>query len=158
MNTAVNEALKRCFAEKRVVFWYDEGGKCRAEFDEAEIEGVEKLEIAGNEFGIKCRILAEKPDGKFLVYSPQARPDAGSDWLYDLYLAGGTFSTDPVSMTISEMGFRDDDRTRAFIQSVNPAFFKSETRKRDVRALADAVGGANTLTVDELVIVLVAVL
>ena len=53
MNTAVNEALKRCFAEKRVVFWYDEGGKCRAEFDEAEIEGVEKLVIGGNEFGIK---------------------------------------------------------------------------------------------------------
>ena len=158
MNTAVNEALKRCFAEKRVVFWYDEGGKCRAEFDESEVEGVEKLVIGGNEFGIKYRILAEKPDGKFLVYSPQARPDAGSDWLYDLYLAGGTFSTDPVSMTISEMGFRDDDRTRAFIQSVNPAFFKSETRKRDVRVLADAVGGANTLTVDDLVLVLVAVL
>ena len=47
MNTAVNEALKRCFAEKRVVFWYDEGGKCRAEFDESEIEGVEKLVIGG---------------------------------------------------------------------------------------------------------------
>ena len=65
MNTAVNEALKRCFAEKRVVFWYDEGGKCRAEFDESEVEGVEKLVIGGNEFGIKYRILAEKPDGKF---------------------------------------------------------------------------------------------
>ena len=155
MNTAVNEALMRCFAEKRVVFWYDEGGKCRAEFDESEVEGVEKLVIGGNEFGIKYRILAEKPDGKFLVYSPQARPDAGSDWLYDLYLAGGTFSTDPVSMTISEMGFRDDDRTRAFIQSVNPAFFKSETRKRDVKALMSAECGVRSAEQLELILICV---
>ena len=74
MNIAVTEALKRCFAEKRVVFWYDEGGKCRGEFDEVEIDGVDKLVIAGNEFGIKYKILFEKPDRKFLVYSPKAQP------------------------------------------------------------------------------------
>ena len=69
MYHSVKGALKRCFIDKRVVFWYDEGGKCRTEFDEAEIEGVEKLVIGGNEFGIKYRILAEKPEGKFCTIS-----------------------------------------------------------------------------------------
>lgn len=158
MNQAVRDALMRCFDAKRVVFWYDEGGTCRAEFDEVELEGVEKLVIAGNEFGIKYKILAEKPAGKFLLYSEKARPDPGSDWLYDLYLAGASFSTDPVSMTISDMGFRDDEGTRSLVGSMNPAFFKSEVRKREVRALAEAAGGADTLAADGLVLVLVAVL
>ena len=57
MNTAVNEALKRCFAEKRVVFWYDEGGKCRAEFDESEID-----------FYITFKLLTEMPDGGRFAY------------------------------------------------------------------------------------------
>ena len=93
----MTEALAKCFSQNRIVFWYDDGGKCRAEFDEVEIDGVDKLVIAGNEFGIKYKVLFEKPDGKFLVYSPKAQPAAADDWLYDLYLAGMSFSTDPVS-------------------------------------------------------------
>lgn len=135
MNAAVIDALKRCFADKRVVFWYDEGGKCRAEFDEAEIEGVEKLVIGGNEFGIKYRILAEKPDGKFLVYSPKAQPAPAEDWLYDLYLAGASFSTDPVSMVMSEMAFPEE--TRCVVTEKMLPFFNSEQRKRDVKALVN---------------------
>ena len=135
MNTVVNEALKRCFADKRIVFWYDEGGKCRAEFDEAEVEGVEKLVINGNAFGIKYKILAEKPEGKFLVYSPKAQPAPAEDWLYDLYLAGASFSTDPVSMVMSEMGFPEE--TRGVVTEKMLPFFKSEPRKRDVKALVN---------------------
>lgn len=158
MNQSVNEALKRCFGDKRVVFWYDDEGKCRSEYEDVALDGVNKLEIAGNEFGIKYQILVAKPTEKFLVYSSKPRPESGSDWLYDLYLAGGSFSTDPVSMTISEMGFRDDEATRSLIMAVNPAFFKSEMRKRDVCALTEVAGGANTLTVEGLVLVLCAVL
>lgn len=133
MNAAVNEALKRCFAETRIVFWYDEGGRCRDEFDKVEVEGVEKLVIAGNEFGIKYRILAEKPEGKFLVYSPKAQPAPADDWLFDLYLAGMSFSTDPVSMVMSEMSFPEE--TRGVITEKMLPFFKSEQRKRDVKNL-----------------------
>ena len=67
MNAAVIDALKRCFADKRIVFWYDEGGRCRGEFDEVEMAGIDKLVIDGNEFGIKYTVLAEKPEGKFLI-------------------------------------------------------------------------------------------
>ncbi len=140
MNNAVRDALNRCFGDKRVVFWYDDGGKCRAEFDAVELEGVEKLVINGNEFGIKYKILSEKPDGKFLVYSDRARPESGSDWLYDLYLAGVSFSTDPASMVISEMGFPDNEQVRNAISGKLIAFFKSEARKRDVKALMNAEG------------------
>ncbi len=138
MCAAVNDALKRCFADKRIVFWYDEGGKCRAEFDEAEVEGVEKLVIGGNEFGIKYKILAEKPEGKFLVYSPKAQPAPAEDWLYDLYLAGMPFRTDPVSMVMSEMAFPEE--TRGVITEKMLPFFKSEQRKREVKNLLAALG------------------
>jgi len=137
MCVTVNDALKRCFADKRIVFWYDEGGKCRAEFDEAEVEGVEKLVINGNEFGIKYKILAEKPKGKFLVYSPKAQPTPAEDWLYDLYLAGASFSTDPVSMVMSEMGF--PEKARGVVTEKMLPFFKSEQRKRDVKNLLAAL-------------------
>ena len=135
MNFAVNEALNRCFAEKRIVFWYDEGGKCRAEFDEVEIDGVDKLIIAGNEFGIKYKVLAEKPEGKFLIYSPKAQPAPADDWLYDLYLSGMSFSTDPKSMVISAMGFPDEEGVRLAITEKMLSFFKSEQRKRDAKNL-----------------------
>ena len=38
-------------------------------------DGVEKLKVAGNEFGIKVRVVREpNPEAKFLVYIPAARP------------------------------------------------------------------------------------
>lgn len=138
MNNSVYNALNRCFGEKNIVFWYDEGGRCRAEFDEVEIEGVEKLVIERNEFGIKYKILSERPDGKFLVYSPKSQPPPADDWLYDLYLAGMAFSTDPVSMVISEMSFPDE--TREVLTEKMLPFFKSEQRKRDVRNILATLG------------------
>ena len=155
MNVAVQEALKRCFAEKRLVFWYDEGGKCRGEFDEVEIDGVDKLVIAGNEFGIKYKILFEKPDGKFLVYSPKAQPAPADDWLYDLYLSGMSFSTDPVSMVMSEMAFPEE--VRAVITEKLLPFFKSEQRKRDVKALVMSTGGG-VRSAEELELILISLL
>lgn len=135
MNTTVNDALARCFAETRIVFWYDEGGRCRDEFDKVEVEGVEKLVLDGNPFGVKYRILSEKPEGKFLVYSPKVQPSPADDWLYDLYLAGMPFRTDPVSMVMGEMSFPEE--ARGILTEKRLPFFKSEQRKRDVKAMMD---------------------
>ena len=132
-HSSLTEALKRCFAERRIVFWYDDGGKCRAEFEGVELDGVEKIVINHNEFGIKYRILEEKPNGKFLLYSPKAQPAPADDWLYDLYLAGISVRTDPVSMVLSEMGFPEEMRG-VITEKILP-FFKSEQRKRDVKNL-----------------------
>ena len=133
MNEAVNEALRRCFEKARVVFWYDEGGKCREEFDAVALDGVEKLVVASNEFGIKYKILSERPEGRFLVYSPKAQPAPADDWLYDLYLAGASFSTDPVSMVMSEMSFPEE--ARGVLAEKTLPFFRSSPRKREVKAL-----------------------
>ena len=137
-HSALTEALAKCFSQNRIVFWYDDGGKCRSEFDETEIDGVEKLVIAGNEFGIKYKVLAEKPEGKFLIYSSKSQPAPADDWLYDLYLSGVSFSTDPKSMVVSEMGFPDDEGVRLAITEKMLPFFKSEQRKRDVKKLLSA--------------------
>ena len=142
----IEEALKRIYAnpEKRVVFWYDEGGVNRGEFDSVNLEGVEKLVIAGNEFGIKYKILAEKPEGKFLVYSNKAKPEPASDWLYDLYLSGASFSTDPALLVMSEMGFSDDDNIRRIMTDKLLPFFKSEPKKREAKALYSAECGVRS--------------
>ena len=154
MNAAVIDALKRCFADKRIVFWYDEGGRCRGELDEVEMAGIDKLVIDGNEFGIKYKVLAEKPEGKFLIYSPKAQPAPADDWLYDLYLAGTSFSTDPVSMVMSEMAFPEE--TRGVVTEKMLPFFKAEQRKRDVKLLLASLERRPTAEEIELALICVA--
>lgn len=145
MNQVVKEALARCFDEKRVVFWYDEGGKCRAEFDEIELSEVDKLVIDRNEFGIKYKILIEKPEGKFLVYSPNARPYEAEDWLLDLYLTAAHFSTDPATMIISEMQFPDTQEMRLWLTEQTQLFFRSAQRKNEVKSLLEGLGHPPTI-------------
>lgn len=152
-HSALTEALAKCFGQNRIVFWYDDGGKCRSEFDETEIDGVEKLVIAGNEFGIKYKVLAEKPEGKFLIYSPKSQPAPADDWLYDLYLSGVSFSTDPKSMVVSEMGFPDDEGVRLAITEKMLPFFKSEQRKRDVKKLLSTLDRRPTVEDIELALI-----
>ena len=151
----IEEALKRIYAnpEKRVVFWYDEGGVNRIDFESLQLPDVEKLVIAGNEFGIKYKILAEKPEGKFLVYSNKAKPEPASDWLYDLYLSGASFSTDPASLAMSEMGFPDDDNIRRIMTDKLLPFFKSEPKKREAKALMSAESGVRSAEGIELVLI-----
>lgn len=154
MNAAVKNALTRCFADKPIVFWYDDGGRCRGEFDEVDLEGINKLVIDGNEFGIKYKVLVERPNEKFLIYSPKAKPSASEDWLHDLYLAGTSFNTDPVSMVISEMSFPEGMR-EVITEKILP-FFKSEQRKKDVKNLLASLERIPTVEEVELALICIA--
>jgi uncharacterized protein (TIGR02687 family) len=89
------------------------------------------------------------------VYSPKAQPAPADDWLYDLYLAGMPFSTDPVSMVMSEMGFPEE--VRAVITEKLLPFFKSEQRKRDVKALMTSMG-CGVQSAEELELILISLL
>ena len=66
----VEQALLKLFEKHRIVFWYDDKGEQRQEFDELWLTGVEKLELSGNEFSLKYKILREAPNQKFLIYHP----------------------------------------------------------------------------------------
>ena len=46
----------------------------RGEFDAVDLEGVEKVEVANNEFGLKYRMLRQDPKQKFLVFKDGPEP------------------------------------------------------------------------------------
>ena len=92
MNNQIPSALKRLFEKHRIIFWYDEKKEMRADFDSLELAGVEKVEIADNEFGLKYRVLREEPKQQFLLYKEGPQPDDLNNWLLDIQLAHDVFS------------------------------------------------------------------
>lgn len=99
----IAQALNRLFEKHRIVFWYDAKSELRADFEAVALEGVEKLEIANNEFGIKHRILREQPQDKFLLYRDGPQPEDLDNWLLDVQLAHGEFRTDQVAIWLAEL-------------------------------------------------------
>ena len=51
MNDRINQALTKLFDQRRIVFWYDAKRELREECEALQLDGVEKVEIAGNELG-----------------------------------------------------------------------------------------------------------
>ena len=68
MNNRIAQALANLFDRHRIVFWYDAKKELRNDFEALSLPGVEKLELANNEFGVKHKILREQPTQKFLLY------------------------------------------------------------------------------------------
>ena len=99
----IQQALRRLFQKHRIVFWYDEKQELRDAFETLAIEGVEKLEIQNNEFGIKHTLLREQPKQSFLVYKEDKQPAPLQNWLLDVELANTTFRTDQVAIWLSEL-------------------------------------------------------
>ena len=56
------DTLQKLFMRHRLVFWYDDKGTLREEYEGLSLEGVTKLEIVNNEFALKYHILREEPD------------------------------------------------------------------------------------------------
>jgi uncharacterized protein (TIGR02687 family) len=100
----ISEPLKKVFERHRIVFWYDAKKELRSDFEAIELPGIEKIEIANNEFGIKHKILRELPTQKFLIYKEGSQPADIDNWLLDVQLAYGEFRTDQVAIWLSELG------------------------------------------------------
>ncbi|NEX15939.1 MAG: BREX-1 system phosphatase PglZ type A, partial [Halochromatium sp.] len=103
MENRIAQALARLFEKHRIVFWYDAKNELRADYDAVSLDGVQKIEIANNEFGIKHRILREQPDERFLLYRDGPQPEDLDNWLLDVQLAQGEFRTDQVAIWLSEL-------------------------------------------------------
>jgi uncharacterized protein (TIGR02687 family) len=132
MSDRIAQALQRLFEKHRVVFWYDTRHELRADYTALVLPGIEKIELANNEFGVKHRILREQPEQKFLLYrdGPQA-PDI-ENWLLDVQLAHGEFRTDQVALWLAEL-----DLGPAFSEVVqsHSVFFQAEKRKEALKKL-----------------------
>jgi uncharacterized protein (TIGR02687 family) len=110
MSERIYEALDRHFSKHRIVFWYDPLARRRDVYDGYNSEGIEKIELANNEFQVKHRLIREDLSGKFLVYSPMERPPEAEDWLLDLALGHFVFSTDEAAMYLQDLGLSDSLR------------------------------------------------
>jgi len=75
MNDRIAQALIKLFERHRIIFWYDAKKELRSDFEALELPGIEKLELANNEFGVKYRLLREKPEQKFLLYREGPQPE-----------------------------------------------------------------------------------
>ncbi|MCF6240935.1 MAG: hypothetical protein L3J74_06265 [Bacteroidales bacterium] len=131
MQERISKALAKRFEAHRLVFWYDEAREFAEVFEVLEVEGVEKLTIAGNEFALKHRVLREAPKQNFLLYKPGPRPDDVDNWLLDLELAYDLFRTDQVAIWLADLGLpaNMDDLLRTHAE-----FFRSAKRLEALKA------------------------
>tara|TARA_R110001583_G_scaffold104199_1_gene251573 strand:- start:2303 stop:4846 length:2544 start_codon:yes stop_codon:yes gene_type:complete len=122
----IKQALSRLFDKHRIVFWYDAKKELRADYDRLDIAGVEKCEIANDEFTLKHRLLREQPKQNFLLYKQGPEPETVNNWLLDIQLANAEFRTDQSAIWLSELELPSE-----FISIVEQhgVFFESVKRK-----------------------------
>lgn len=135
MNERITHALNQLFERHRIVFWYDANRELRADFEAIDIPGVEKREIANNQFSLKYRLLREEPDRKFLLYHEGPPPDDLNNWLLDVQLAQGEFRTDQTGLLLSELSL---GREFAALIQEHSEFFAAVKRTDALKKLLKA--------------------
>lgn len=103
MKERIQTALQKLFERHRVVFWYDAKRTLRSDYEALELPGIEKIELANNEFGVKYRILREEPEQRFLLFREGPQPPESENWLLDVQLAHAEFRTDQVALWLAEL-------------------------------------------------------
>ena len=123
----IQAALEKAFAQRRIIFWYDETTEWWPEFDAIQIPGVEKVSVQKNEFAIKYRISREAPQQKFLLYfRGQKQPEDNDNWLLDqLQSYGPSFSPDRASLALIDAGLPPEFKPLA---AEHLEFFRSTDR------------------------------
>lgn len=134
-NRIIAQALTKLFDRHRIVFWYDAKQELRDDFEALQLPGVEKLELANNEYGIKYKLLREQPKQKFLLYREGPQPADLDNWLLDVQLAHGEFRTDQVAIWLSELelGLEFTDVVQAHAE-----FFQAIKRRDALKKLLKA--------------------
>lgn len=129
----IEEGLNRLFEDHRVIFWYDDKGELREDFDNLQLEGVEKMQVNHNPFEIKYRVNKLQSEQKFLLYFDYPQPAHEDNWLLDMELAYHVFQTDQAALFIQEMelGFHLKDLINQHLE-----FFKSKERRAKLKELA----------------------
>jgi uncharacterized protein (TIGR02687 family) len=135
VNDSIEKPLARVFRKYRIVFWYDADRELRKDFEVLAIDGVEKLEISGNEFKIKHHVLRQEPDTQFLIYKEGPEPPDTENWLLDVQLASGEFRTDQASIYLAELGLGHEFTD---IVRDHPDFFSLKRRRDGLRKLVAA--------------------
>lgn len=128
----IKEALNKRFSDHRIIFWYDEKGELREQFEELKMPNIEKMEVQGNEFEVKHRVNKVSPKTKFLLYLTGEKPANEENWLLDMELAHHVFHTDQEAMFLQELGLEYHFKE---LVTKHIEFFKSKERRNKLREL-----------------------
>lgn len=127
----IQQTLIQAFKQHRIIFWYDELEENKEALNEVALEGIEIITADKNEFFIKYHVLREKPNTKFLLYFPYAKPSNDENWLLDIELSNFLFTTDQESIFLQELGW--DFQYKEFIKE-HIEFFKAKDRRKKISA------------------------
>lgn len=136
--SSVANSLNDIFKKHRLVFWYDPEEEMRSEYAAYDDESVEKVEVRGNEFGLKHWMMREAPKQKCLLYLPYARPAHSRNWFLDLELGHHVFHADGVSLILQELGWQEEQR--GFVEA-HREFFNSKDRRDRLKEKAHSDDG-----------------
>ena len=131
-NDNITQALTRLFERHRIIFWHDAKQELREEFEALSLDGVEKLELDNNEFGIKYRILREQPTQKFLLYRSGSQPLDLENWLLDVQLAHGECRSDQGAIWLAELELGSEFTE---IMREHAEFFRAGKRRSALKKL-----------------------
>ena len=59
--TDIQQRLDTLFEQHRIIFWYDNKGALKEQFDMLSFDDAQKLVIDNNEFGIKIPCIEAQP-------------------------------------------------------------------------------------------------
>lgn len=142
MRDRIQSGLERSFRKHRIVFWHDPETRFREDYEEIEIAGVTKAEVANNEFMLKHRLIREEPRQPFLVYRPGPLPEDARNWLLDLEMGHGVFFADRGALLLMELGlpprFSDLVETHA-------RFFEAKARVDRLKGLIEETDNAGDI-------------
>lgn len=132
----ISSIIERQFAKHRILFWYDPQQEFRDEYWALQLpDGCKKIEVVGDEFGVKHRILILEPEAKFLLYFAYAEPSYQENWLLDLQLSEGVLHIDTGSLWLQELGL---ERNRFLeLTREHKHFFKAGKRLAALKQLVD---------------------
>jgi uncharacterized protein (TIGR02687 family) len=160
MGDRITSSLARLFEEHRIVFWYDADRDMREAFDAVNLPGVEKVEIANNEFGLKYQMLRVEPETRFLVFHDGPAPEEADNWLLDLQLACAVFKADQAAIWLSDLGlpmqlegvvrdhmefYRSQGRIDALKRLVTPTDTQTQVRLKMLAVCAGVSGRLDTV-------------
>ena len=133
LNLWVSDHKRWAHEGRKLIFWYDPEESFREIFDDIEVDGLEKYELADSPFYEKYYLLVEHPQKNFLVYAPFAEPAPKENWMLDLQLSGQVFSADPAAMIYRTLGLHTKRLEHAIRQQ--QSFFNSKKRYDDLVAM-----------------------
>lgn len=127
----IKQSLVDKFNAHRIVFWYDGKAGWRKDFDDVDLDDVNKIVVEGDELSVKLRVLLDEPEQKFLLYFSSRRPADADNWLLDVLLAHDEFHADRASLTLHELGLAPEFKS---IATEHAAFFREKKRRSTLKA------------------------